>query len=119
MPNVKTEALYWDRVPVFYIAEPGYYAEGEVGSAIRSLIDTRPDAIESLPRAGTKVTLFKTGPGGDKFAGVFVGGEPIVFREREGVLAEAKSDEPTRVLLDRVADLIETWGAENPGQTHP
>src|SRR5829696_3660485 len=103
MPNVQTEALYWGQVPVFYVAEPGYFEEEEVGEAIRSLMEARPEAIESLPRAGSKVTLFKTGPGGEKFAGVFAGGEPIVTREREGVLAEVGSAEPTKILLERVA----------------
>ena len=117
MSNVQTKTLYWDRVPVFYIAEPGYYAEKEVGDAIRSVMDTRPVVIRSLPTTGSKVALFKTSPGGDKFAGVFAGGEPIVFREREGVLAEADCDESTKILLNRVADLIEAWGAENSGPT--
>jgi hypothetical protein len=115
MSKVETETLYWDRVPVFYIAEPGYYVEEEVGDAIRSLMETRPGAIESLPRGDSRITLFETGPGGEKFAGIFAGGAPIAFREREGVLAEAESYELTKVLLNRVADLIEAWAAESSG----
>ena len=121
MSSLQTKTLYWDRVPVTYVSEPGYYTEEEVRSAIHQfrsaihqLLAARPHALKGLPAADFSIDLFKAGPNGGKLAGISVSKDPKVLRKRgQVVLAEAASDESTETLLYRITNVIQTWVLEN------
>ena len=114
MSSLQTKTLYWDRVPVTYVSEPGYYTEEEVRDAIHQLMAARPHALEGLPAADFSIDLFKGGPNGGKVASISVSKDPKVLRKRgQAVLAEAASDESTETLLYRITNVIQSWVLEN------